>query len=571
MAADWGILSAAPPGQPAPPGITYFLCDMRAPGIEAPRLVQIQAAHLTRSTSTRCDPADCVVGEVGDGWTVARTTLGAERMMIGSMDVADHVADLIASAQKAGRTSDHTLRQDLVDVHIRGTVLRYLGDRVLATMRAGGQVGPEASAIKLGLSTFMGRLGEVAMRVLDGDGLLEGGAQGAVGHDSYGRLQDMFLGQWSSRIGGGTSRSSATHRRAGSSLPRDPDGLSRIDRRPRAERFPFPMPSAGSPSPHRRAARRAVPPSATTTRTSCCGAGRQWATPALGPPTSLRRLLPHIGVTSGRRPGGRRVPGGPFHEWTFRPTGPTPPSLRGSPQPQGRVRSYPTAVRNGLLLFWHHPDPEVSPGWEVPQALTDEHVEVGRFTWTVRSAWQEIAENSVDMAHFRSVHGLERVSPIGEITIDGPIRTVKSVQLFNSARGTFEGTLLTSSYGPGAGVIHFDLMGRVTLVSSTTPVDLDHVEVRFTLYHSGDEIAAKIGAGFAAEVARQFDEDIPSGRTALPTDACAGAVGAPGHRVPSLGGAVLPLTVDVPVVVRRAPRSDILATYGQAGRPLRVG
>lgn len=84
-------------------------------------------------------------------------------------------------------------------------------------------------------------------------------------------------------------------------------------------------------------------------------------------------------------------------------------------------------VRNGLLLFWHHPDPGLEPGWDVPQV----------------------------------------------------------------------------------GVIHFDLMGRVTLVSSTTPVDLDHVEVRFTLYHSGDEIAARIGAGFAAEVSRQFHEDVP--------------------------------------------------------------
>ena len=86
---------------------------------------------------------------------------------------------------------------------------------------------------------------------------------------------------------------------------------------------------------------------------------------------------------------------------------------------------------------------------------------------------------------------------------------MQSVQLFNSARGSFEGSLETTSYGPGVGVIHFDLMGRVTLVSATVPVDDESVEVRFTLYHSGDPIAEKIGRGFAAEVARQFDEDIP--------------------------------------------------------------
>ncbi len=226
VASDWAILLArTEPGSSRHRGITYFLCDMRSPGVEVRPLVQInRAAHFNEVHLDEVRiPLDCVVGEVGDGWTVARTTLGAERMMIGSMDVADHIADLVAVARTSGRTGDPLLRQDLVDVHIRGTVLRYLGDRVLAAVRAGGAVGPEASAIKLGVSTFMGRLGEVAMRVLDGDGLLEGGDAGAAGHDSYGRLQDMFLGQWSSRIGGGTEqiqRNLIGERALG--LPRDP-------------------------------------------------------------------------------------------------------------------------------------------------------------------------------------------------------------------------------------------------------------------------------------------------------------------------------------------------------------
>lgn len=220
---------------------------------------------------------------------------------------------------------------------------------------------------------------------------------------------------------------------------------------------------------------------------------------------------PHLGAHLGV---GGRVDDGclvcPFHEWSFAADG-TNVAIPYADRPnrKARIRAYPTAVRNGQLLFWFHPDPDVPPKWEVAQALTDEHREVGRYTWTVRSVWQEVAENSVDMAHFRSVHGLERVADIGEVLLDGPLRTVKSVQLFNSARGTFEGALETTSYGPGMGVIHFDLMGRVTMISATTPVDPDTIEVRFTLYHSGDPIAEKIGAGFAAEVSRQFGEDIP--------------------------------------------------------------
>ncbi len=226
VAADWGILLArTDPGSVRHQGITYFLCDMRSPGVEVRPLVQInRAAHFNEVhlDDVRI-PAACVVGDDADGWSIARTTLGAERMMIGSMDVSDHIDDVIGLARASGRAGDAVLRQELVDLYVRGTVLRYLGDRVLTAVRAGGQVGPEASAIKLGVSTFMARLGDVAMRVLDGDGLLEGGDPEATGHDSYGRLQDMFLGQWSSRIGGGTEqiqRNLIGERALG--LPRDP-------------------------------------------------------------------------------------------------------------------------------------------------------------------------------------------------------------------------------------------------------------------------------------------------------------------------------------------------------------
>jgi alkylation response protein AidB-like acyl-CoA dehydrogenase len=224
--ADWAILLArTDPGSARHQGITYFLCDMRSRGVEVRPIVQInRAAHFNEVHLDEVRiPADCVVGEVGEGWSVARVTLGAERAMIGSMNVGDHVAALVDAARASGRSDDPTLRQDLADVYIRGTVLRYLGDRVLTAVRTGGPVGPEASTIKLGLSRFMGRLGDVATRVLDADGLLEGGAPGATGDATYGRLQDMFLGQWSSRIGGGTEqvqRNLIGERALG--LPRDP-------------------------------------------------------------------------------------------------------------------------------------------------------------------------------------------------------------------------------------------------------------------------------------------------------------------------------------------------------------
>ena len=203
---DWGILLArTEPGSWRHAGISYFLVDMRSPGVEVRPIVQINRNH--HFNEVHLDevriPVANVVGEVGDGWSVARTTLMAERVMIGSISVADHVDTIVATAQKAGLTHDPVLRQDLARAHTRAAILRYLGDRVEVARRSGKRPGSEASVIKLAMSTFMGELGDLAMRVEGNDGMLAGESDRDNG---YGPLQDLFLGQWASRIGGGTEQ-----------------------------------------------------------------------------------------------------------------------------------------------------------------------------------------------------------------------------------------------------------------------------------------------------------------------------------------------------------------------------
>ncbi len=218
--ADWGILLARTDATAKRhDGITYFVVDMRSPGIDVRPLVQInRAAHFNEVhlDAVRL-PADAVVGEVGEGWKVARTTLGAERGAIASMDLTPRVKAVINAARRSGRLdADPVLRMDLVDAWVRATVVRLTSERVLSAVRAGGAPGPEASTLKLGLSTFLGRLGDLAMRA-DPMALLEGS-----GPDGYGELQDMFLSQWASKIGGGTEqmqRNMIAERALG--LPRD--------------------------------------------------------------------------------------------------------------------------------------------------------------------------------------------------------------------------------------------------------------------------------------------------------------------------------------------------------------
>ncbi|MCU1352169.1 MAG: acyl-CoA dehydrogenase [Acidimicrobiales bacterium] len=220
--ADKGILLArTDPESRRHDDITYFLIDMRQPGIEVRPIVQINGGRHFNEVyldEARVHDADRL-GAIGDGWKVARTTLSAERVMIGSIRVDDRVERLVAAARAAGRSDDPVLRQALADTWIRAAVLGMTSDRVLGALRSGGTIGPEASILKLSLSMLFGRIGDLAMTVLGPDGLLSGGDD----DEPYGPLQDSFLAQWSPRIGGGTEqiqRNLIAERALG--LPRDP-------------------------------------------------------------------------------------------------------------------------------------------------------------------------------------------------------------------------------------------------------------------------------------------------------------------------------------------------------------
>ncbi|MDQ6697638.1 MAG: acyl-CoA dehydrogenase family protein [Actinomycetota bacterium] len=198
------LLARTDPDSRRHDGITYFLLDMDQPGVDVRPIVQInRAQHFNEVYLDEVRVADADrLGPLGEGWSIARTTLGAERAMIGSIRVDDRVDRLIAAARAAGTNRDPVLRQELAEAWIRATVLGLTSDRVLGALRHGGTIGPEASVLKLSLSTLFGRLGDLAMRVLGPEGMLSG----TDAHGPYGELQDNFLAQWAPRIGGGTEQ-----------------------------------------------------------------------------------------------------------------------------------------------------------------------------------------------------------------------------------------------------------------------------------------------------------------------------------------------------------------------------
>jgi alkylation response protein AidB-like acyl-CoA dehydrogenase len=219
--ADYGILLArTDPDVPKHAGITYFIVDMKTPGIEVRPLVQITGvAHFNEVflTDVRIPVAN-VVGEINGGWKIANTTLGSERALIGGGGGSWSVPELIALAQRMGVNNDPTIRQELVQAHIRASVLSYFGLRMRTALSKGTMPGSEGSVMKLAFAQHWARTTDTAMKVLGAGGMLAD--EDAADHGAW---QDSFLGQYAVRLGGGTDE--VQHNVIGEralGLPREP-------------------------------------------------------------------------------------------------------------------------------------------------------------------------------------------------------------------------------------------------------------------------------------------------------------------------------------------------------------
>jgi alkylation response protein AidB-like acyl-CoA dehydrogenase len=199
--ADYGILLARTnPDVPKHAGITYFIVRIDSPGIEVRPLRQITGiAHFNEVflTDVRV-PVENVVGPLHGGWSVAQTTLGNERAMIGGGS-NDLRRELFSLAKRRGVHEDKTIRQGLAAAYARISVLEYLGYRLRTALLKGTTPGAEASVLKLAYSKHMASTGDLVMAILGADGMLWG--NDAIDHA---RWQDYFLSQYTVRLGGGT-------------------------------------------------------------------------------------------------------------------------------------------------------------------------------------------------------------------------------------------------------------------------------------------------------------------------------------------------------------------------------
>jgi alkylation response protein AidB-like acyl-CoA dehydrogenase len=155
--ADIGMaLCRTNPDQPKHKGITAFIVDMTAPGVEVRPLRQMTGGSDFNEvflTDVRV-PDDHRLGNVDEGWRVALTTLMNERATVGGEGAgpAGRVLSLpflAALLRENGRLDDRAARRQLAALHADMMATEYLNRQAARRMRGGEQPGPEASVSKL--------------------------------------------------------------------------------------------------------------------------------------------------------------------------------------------------------------------------------------------------------------------------------------------------------------------------------------------------------------------------------------------------------------------------------------
>ena len=224
---------------------------------------------------------------------------------------------------------------------------------------------------------------------------------------------------------------------------------------------------------------------------------------------------PHLGAHIGF---GGKVQDGtlrcPFHGWRFDPAGRCVevPYAKRIP-PHAALTMWPVVERNGCVFAWHHAK-GAPPAWEIP--VVPEWGAEGwsapvRRSFRVRAHCQEMAENVVDDAHFKYVHGTHTM-PRSTATIEGHVFRVTSVSMVGTPRGEAQGRIEIASYGFGFGLTRFVGVIETLVVITGAPIDEEWSEttLRFMVRRLASEDATKgVGRAFVAEIDRQFGQDIP--------------------------------------------------------------
>jgi alkylation response protein AidB-like acyl-CoA dehydrogenase len=202
--ADFGEIICKTADEPRHRNLTAFLIDMHAPGVEVRPLRQMTggAAFNEVFFDDVVVPDADRLGDEGDGWKIAITTLANERNAMGHSEFGgagilstQRIAELV---RHSGLAEDPIVRQEFAALQVRLRASRYTGQVMAARAKAGDTPGAEVALNKIALSANMLALGEFVANVL--------GPRIAADTEEWGTFAwtSVLLGAPGYRLGGGT-------------------------------------------------------------------------------------------------------------------------------------------------------------------------------------------------------------------------------------------------------------------------------------------------------------------------------------------------------------------------------
>jgi len=194
--ARFGILLArTDPSVPKHQGITFFVIDMKSPGVEVRPLLQMnRGSHFNEVflDGVRI-PDQNLVGEAGGGWKVAMTTLMSERMSMGGFDRMFSFDDFVAHAREHSERVDDVMRDEIGRLYCELKEVELLNASVITQLSRGKLAVAESSVMKLAIARMISRAAELGIRL-----------EGPGGMQRRGFWQNLFLMAPALHIAGGT-------------------------------------------------------------------------------------------------------------------------------------------------------------------------------------------------------------------------------------------------------------------------------------------------------------------------------------------------------------------------------
>ncbi len=166
---------------------------------------------------------------------------------------------------------------------------------------------------------------------------------------------------------------------------------------------------------------------------------------------------------------------------------------------------------NGWIWVWYHPKGE-APMWEVvhhPEASNPDWTAYEMHEWVVYGSIQNMAENGVDVAHFKYIHGTANV-PAAELRWGDWGRGADVKAQMGTPSGMVDGLISYDTMGPGQSWTRFTGISETLLVASLAPVEEDVLRVRYCFTQPKVQ-AEGPGAGLAKalirDICKQLDQD----------------------------------------------------------------